>query len=42
MRLDYIVRKGARSIPDKVALVDVMAGEKSITYGEYDQRCNKR
>jgi len=39
MRLDYIVRKGARSIPDKVALVDVMAGEKSITYGEYDQRC---
>ena len=40
MQLDYIVRKGARKIPDKVALVDVMADEKSITYGEYDQRCN--
>ncbi len=40
MQLDYIVRKGARKVPDKVALVDVMAGEKSITYGVYDQRCN--
>ncbi|TFG23866.1 MAG: hypothetical protein EU529_06075 [Promethearchaeota archaeon] len=40
MQLDYIVRKGARKIPDKVALVDVMTGEKSINYGEYDQRCN--
>ena len=40
MQLDYIVRKGARKIPDKVALVDVMADEKSITYSEYDKRCN--
>ena len=39
MRLDYIVKKNARIKQDKVALVDVMAGEKSITYGEYNQRC---
>ncbi|MFW9899002.1 MAG: class I adenylate-forming enzyme family protein [Candidatus Thorarchaeota archaeon] len=39
MRLDYIVKKNARSKQDKVALVDVMAGENFITYGEYNQRC---
>ena len=37
MQLDYIVRKGARKIPDKIALVDV---NQQINYGEYDQRCN--
>jgi len=40
MRLDQIIKIIARSKNEKVALVDVMAGEKSLTYAEYEQRCN--
>ena len=40
MRLDQIIKIVAKNNQDKIALVDVMAGEKSITYGEYEQRCN--
>lgn len=40
MRLDQIIKVVARSKNEKVALVDVMAGEKSLTYAEYEQRCN--
>ncbi len=40
MRLDQIVKIIARNKKDKVALVDIMAGGKSITFTEYDQRCN--
>ena len=40
MRLDQIIKIIAKNNKDKIALVDVMAGEKSITYGEYEQRCN--
>ncbi|MHA1466477.1 MAG: class I adenylate-forming enzyme family protein [Promethearchaeota archaeon] len=40
MRLDQIIRIIAKSKNEKVALVDVMAAEKSLTYAEYEQRCN--
>ena len=40
MRLDQIIRIIAKSKNEKVALVDVMAEEKSLTYAEYEQRCN--
>jgi acyl-CoA synthetase (AMP-forming)/AMP-acid ligase II len=40
MRLDQIIKIIAKNNQDKIALVDVMAGEKSISYGEYEQRCN--
>ncbi len=40
MRLDQIIKIIAKNNKDKIALVDVMAGEKSITYAEYEQRCN--
>ena len=40
MRIDRIVKKTARIHKDKVALVDIMAGERSITYNEYEQMCN--
>ena len=40
MRLDQIIKIIAKNNKDKIALVDVMAGEKSITYEEYEQRCN--
>ena len=40
MRLDQIIRVIAKSKNEKVALVDVMAEEKSLTYAEYEQRCN--
>ena len=39
MRLDTIVKGAARSKKDKLALVDIMAGGRSITYIQYNQMC---
>ena len=39
MRLDTIVKGSARSKKDKLALVDIMAGGRSITYIQYHEMC---
>lgn len=40
MRLDVIVKGSARKKKDKLAIVDVMSGGRSITYIQYDEMCN--
>jgi len=40
MKLDAIVKGSARKMKDKVALVDIMSGGRSITYIQYDEMCN--